>query len=298
MDNSQIFFELPRISAALLHKPWMILPSIHRSLIDQVSSFIESRSHPAAAGKNAIFEETPLPPGAINRLTTYDKASGLAVINARGVIGKGLSTLAMNCGGLCVDQIEQSLEQLRSKNPKAVAIHINSPGGTVNGTEECGHALRAFSAEVAPVHAFTDTMCASAAYWLAASCDTLHVAPSAYVGSIGVYSYLVDDSAAWAAEGRRMILVASGPQKAAGFPGTVVTDEQVAELRATVGRMAKRFESYVMSRRPGIDANSAFSGAAWAAQDAPAGVHDGYLRSRSDHLAFVLASAGRYKRAA
>ena len=283
MNPERLFFELPRIASALLHEPWMILPGMHRSLLQQVEAFLDQR---ATAPRAGFFDEPPLPPGAINRVCTFDKQSGLAVLNVKGIIGKGLSTLSMNCGGVCLDQVEGALDQLRSMPVKAVALHFNSPGGSVNGTEECAQAIRAFSQDIAPVFGYTDTMACSAAYWLAAACDSFHAAPSAYIGSIGVYSYLVDDSAQWASEGRKMILVASGPQKAAGFPGVAVTEEQVTALRDTIARMASRFAAHVTSRRAGVDA-SAFSGAAWAAQDAPPALHDGFMRSRADHLAYA-----------
>jgi hypothetical protein len=85
-----------------------------------------------------------------------------------------------------------------------------------------------------------------------------------------------------------MILASSGPQKAAGFPGVEVTEEQIAALRLAVSRMADRFFNYVRSRRAGIG-EEALDGDYWPAQDAPAALHDGMMRSRSDHLAFAYA---------
>jgi len=287
---NHIFAELPRIAAALLTEPWMIIPAHHRSLVQQVDAFVQNRAFEAAVSPRAgLFDDPPLPPGSINRVATFDKQSKVAVINVRGVTGKGLSNLSMNCGGVCLDQVENALDQLRGMSPSAVAMHFSSPGGSVNGTEECGAAIRAFSEEVCPVFGYTDTMACSAAYWLASACDTFHAAPSAYVGSIGVYSYMIDDSAEWAANGRKMILAASGPQKAAGFPGVPVSEEQIAALRATVSRMAARFHAQVRSRRAGIG-DEALDGAAWPAQDAPPALHDGFLRNRTDHLAYTYRS--------
>lgn len=285
--SARLFHELPRIAAALLHEPWMIIPSHHRSLVEQVEAFVENRHGASAVSEHRAaswFDEPELPPGAINRVCTYDKKSRLAVINARGVIGKGLSSLAMNCGGLCLDQVEGALDALRSTSVEAVALHFNTPGGTVNGPPECSAAIRAFSEEVAPVFGYTDTMCCSAGYWLATACDSFHVASSAYIGSIGVYAYLIDTSAEWAASGRRMILAASGEQKAAGFPGVPVTDQQIASLKDGVARCANRFFAQVRTRRANVG-NDAFDGDYWQAADAPPGLHDGFINSRGAHLA-------------
>ena len=44
-------------------------------------------------------------------------------------------------------------------------------GGTVTGVPEAAAAIRSFAENVAPVHSYTDTLCASAGYYLAAACN-------------------------------------------------------------------------------------------------------------------------------
>jgi ClpP class serine protease len=285
--HAQIFHELPRITAALLTEPWMIVPSHHRALLEQCESFLQ-RSAADVSLLMARVADNVQPPGAVNRVATFDKVSGLAVVNVRGVLGKGIPAWMTDFGFVSLDEIEGALDLLRALPVNSVALHVSSPGGTVNGVEEAAAAIRAFSDEVAPVFAYTDTMACSAAYWLAASANTFHAAPSAYVGSIGVYSYLIDSSAAWARNGLKMVLASSGPQKAAGFPGVEVTEEQIAALRTGVARMADRFFGYVRSRRAGIG-DDALDGDFWPAQDAPAALHDGLMRSRADHLGYAWA---------
>jgi len=283
--NAEFFHELPRITAALLTEPWMIVPSHHRALLEQCESFLQ-RNVSAFVARTAGADKPP--PGALNHLTTYDKDSGLAVLNVRGILGKGIPAWMFEYGFVSLDDIEGGLDLLRALPVKSVALHINSPGGTVNGVEEAAAAVRAFSEEVAPVFAYTDTLACSAAYWLAASANTFHAAPSAYIGSIGVYSYLIDSSALWARSGLKMVLASSGSQKAAGFPGVEVTQEQTDALRAGVARMADRFFHYVRTRRAGVG-EDALDGDFWPAQDAPGALHDGLMRSRSDHLGHAYA---------
>lgn len=287
MNPAPFFAEYPRISAALMHEPWAIIPAHHQSMVEQLGAYI---ANPAAAPMAGIRlgGRSELPAGALNSITTYDAASGLGIISARGVIGKGLSQLAMDCGGLDLNQIEDGLDQMRGMKPKAVAIHFNSPGGAVTGVQECAAAIESFGAQVAPVFGYTDTMAASAAYWLACSCDMFHAAGSALVGSIGVYSSLVDSSAEAAAAGRKVYVVTSGAQKARGYPGVPVTPEHLTAVQAGVQRAEARFFGHVSARRQGVNGAEAFTGDYWPAQDAPFGLTDGFIRSRGDHLAFVL----------
>ncbi len=223
---------------------------------------------------------TPPAPGALNSVCTFDPGSRLAVIRVMGILSKG------DAGPASLDAVEDALDLLRERRPRAVAIHFNTPGGTANGLPEASAAIRAFSREVAPVLAYTDTMCLSGGYWLAAACDCFHAAPSAYVGDLGAHAALMDDSAHLMAEGVKVHLAASGPLKASGFTGQPVTPAQLAALQGAVARLSARFRAHVTARRPGI-APAAFSGGIWAAQDAPTRLHDGLLMSRSAHLAAI-----------
>ena len=177
-----IFTDLPRIGAVLLHEPWLILPSVHQTMVEQLESY---RSNPAAsvrlAGGKKQDEEKP--EGYVNRLTTFDKASGIAMINVEGVIGKKLGWLDTMCGGVDLNELEDGLEKLADLKPSAVQLYLDTPGGTVTGVAEATAALEEFAANVAPVHAYTDIMCCSAGEWLASGA-TSRSASSEFAGSI------------------------------------------------------------------------------------------------------------------
>lgn len=82
-------------------------------------------------------------------------------------------------------------------NPEvgAIVLDVDSPGGTVAGTPETAAAVKA-AAAVKPVVAMVDTVCASAAYWIASQAGQIWVNPSAELGSIGVMAAHIDLSGA------------------------------------------------------------------------------------------------------
>ena len=289
------FPDYPRISAALMEEPWAIVPEHHRSLVRQLEAFVAT---PAVAALPSQRDRGPKPlaEGQLNYITTFDPQSRLGLINVHGVIGKGLSTLAMDCGGVDLNQIQDGLDQLTGLSPRAVLMHFNSPGGTVTGLQETAAAIDSFRTSVAPVFGYTDSMACSAAYWLATACDTFHTSASALIGSIGVMCAITDSSQQAAAEGRKVHVITSGEQKARGYPGVPVTEAQLNAIRASVSRMEARFFGQVQSRRPGVDPAIAFTGDYWPAQDSPAGLADGFLASRKAHIAFVQQTLAAAKR--
>lgn len=300
---SQIISALPRIGQAVFCQPWMIRPSFHAEVL--VPQLLAARENPSRyAGVNEDRAKNELGP-----IYAFDKKSGIAQLLVSGVIGKGLSSLDMECGGVCVDQLSQALDELSAFKPKALAVHFNTPGGTVTGVEEFSAELRAFGDNIAPVHGYTDTQCCSAGYWMGAACDTFTAAPSADIGSIGVYCALFDTSRLYKEKGIDVTVVTNGKYKGQGYPGTPISEDYLALVKEDVARCEQRFYSHVATRRgaqitaeaasllaagaettPADHASSIMQGQTWMAQDAPRALFDGFFSSRRAHLA-ALTSA-------
>lgn len=128
-------------------------------------------------------------------------------------------------------------------------LAINSPGGVVTGVPEAAAAI-AQLATIKPVVAVTDSQSASAAYWIASQATENWLTPSAEIGSIGVYSALVDESAAWAKDGYKLELMKAGAHKAAGIPGLPLSAEDRALMQASVDSIYAEFTAAVAARRP------------------------------------------------
>ncbi|MGO9787564.1 MAG: S49 family peptidase, partial [Stellaceae bacterium] len=103
-----------------------------------------------------------------------------------------------------------------------------------------------------PVIAYVSDLCASGAYWLASQCSSIIANESAFVGSIGVYSVLIDQSKAAVEFGYRIVLVSDGEFKGLTEPGLPVGDKAVAETQRIVGSIANLFRAAV-GRGRGLD---------------------------------------------
>ena len=81
------------------------------------------------------------------------------------------------------------LQKAFAKKPAAVALAINSPGGSPVQSSLIGARIRRLAEEFkTPVYAFVEDVAASGGYWLAASADEIYIDASSVVGSIGVIS--------------------------------------------------------------------------------------------------------------
>lgn len=119
-------------------------------------------------------------------------------------------------------------------------LWIDSPGGTVAGTEQLASDVRR-AAGVKPVIAYVDDCCCSAAYWVASQASKIFVTPTALTGSIGTYSSVEDVSGAYEKAGVRVVVVAAGKYKGIGTRGTKVTDEQIAHLQKMINALNEQF---------------------------------------------------------
>ncbi len=91
---------------------------------------------------------------------------------------------------------------------RAIVLHLDTPGGEVNGCAELAQLIYA-ARGTKPIVAMVSDGAASAGYWIAAAADEIVVSPAAYVGSIGVWWEIVDASAREEAEGIRRFRIVS-----------------------------------------------------------------------------------------
>ena len=122
--------------------------------------------------------------------TKIEIVDGVAVIPVHGVIGHGYSTMLNSSGVLSVDVLGALVtEAVENEMVRGIMLDVNSPVGTVTGVPEAAKLIRDATA-VKPVVAFTDSLMASAAMWLASGANAIYATQSASVGSIGVYMRL------------------------------------------------------------------------------------------------------------
>jgi signal peptide peptidase SppA len=112
-----------------------------------------------------------------------NKSDKIAVVNLCGVIGKGGKVEP----GINIENVNPLLEKAFSSGAKAVAINVNSPGGSPVQSELIFNRIRELSAEKKiPVFTFAQDLAASGGYFILLAGDEIFAHNSSIVGSIGV----------------------------------------------------------------------------------------------------------------
>lgn len=223
-------------------RPWFITAAAHHG----IRSLFESRFGRIAADTGSLAVELA---DMVNprRPMTVDQ-EGIATIHVLGPLGKNLSKLEKSCGTTSFEDIQSELA-LANANPavRGILLHVDSPGGTVQGTPETASLI---ASSLKPVVAYTEDMMASAAYYISAGARSIVASPSADVGSIGVYIPWVDRSGLNEMNGIRPdpIVNTGGDLKATGFGG-VLTDAQRAHLQEQVDIDFAGFKAHVLAHR-------------------------------------------------
>lgn len=106
----------------------------------------------------------------------------VAVLRLEGVIAaQGRRALSLRRFGPAIERA------FGLRHVKAVALSINSPGGSPVQSQLLFRRIRQLAAEKhVPVHAFAEDVAASGGYWLALAADEIYAEETSLLGSIGV----------------------------------------------------------------------------------------------------------------
>lgn len=131
---------------------------------------------------------------------------------------------------------------------KNVILDIGSGGGMAVGVQSAGRAIQKLGRRKNVV-AHTDSLAASAAYWLAASAGKVTASEMAEVGSIGVIAMMPDFTKALENEGVKVHVIKAGKYKGAGSPYKEFTEDDLAYLQERINKTNNFFLSHVSKRR-------------------------------------------------
>ena len=169
---------------------------------------------------------------------------------------------------------------------KAVALVINSPGGSPAQSQLIGDHIRRLADEKeVPVYAFVEDVAASGGYWIACAADEIYGVSSSITGSIGVISASFGFQELIAKHGVERRIQTAGKQKSFMDPFTDIKPEDVKRLKALQGDMHDIFKDWVRERRSdrltGVD-KDVFEGQFWTSSEAiDLGIIDGLGEVRS-----------------
>jgi HK97 family phage major capsid protein len=221
--NIQHLFELAYESQ------WAILPE----KLFAIREFFHRR----AAQTQLSADEIKAIVGAGPRERTASPSGNVAVLQLYGVISHRANVPRdiSEPGGTSTEAFGQAFDAAM-KNPdvSAIVIDVDSPGGTVNGVEELASKILKARGQGKQIIASVNSLCTSAAYWIASAADEIAVTPSGDVGSIGVYTMHQDMSAYLEEMGVKTTLIKAGPFKAEGLPHFPLTEDAKAALQTRV----------------------------------------------------------------
>ncbi len=172
----------------------------------------------------------------------------VAVIRLQGVIGNagGSVRRGLNSASL-VRTIERAFSQ---SNLKAVALQINSPGGSPAQSSLIFKRIRAISSEKkVPVIAFAEDVAASGGYMLACAADEIYADESSVIGSIGVISAGFGFVDLMEKVGIERRIYTAGKNKSMLDSFQKEKPQDIKRLKSLQGDIYKTFTDLVKSRR-------------------------------------------------
>lgn len=205
----------------------------------------------------------------LKKLICCDNTPRVACVNLQGVIGKDSKLES----GLNMQNIEPLLKRaFEMKKIKAVAITVNSPGGSPVQSELIYNFIREQSEKKKiPVYTFAQDVAASGGYWLLLAGDEIYAHNSSIIGSIGVIFSSFGFVELIKKIGIDRRVHAEGKNKAILDPFLPENQEDIEILKEAQRDIFEGFKDLVKSRRGAKLKESEdrlFTGAFWSGRKA------------------------------
>jgi signal peptide peptidase SppA len=183
-----------------------------------------------------------------NEREPYQVVDGVAVIELNGVLAKKANLFMAISGGTSMGIVGQEIKAADADpSVKSILLRIDSPGGTVDGTQELAQIVAGASK---PVVAFADGLMASSAYWVGSAADRIVMSSdTTLVGSIGVVAQHTDYSGADAQAGVKRTEIYAGKYKRIASDTAPLSDEGRDYLTAQVDTLYGVFLEAVAKHR-------------------------------------------------
>lgn len=245
---------LPHLADRVLGRPLLVLPEKAAVILDVLSGRIN-----IGELQGVPLQEAPQPQPAASHFVGEQAESGYYRIEDGAAIIPVLGTLVNRGAWIGSFSGETSYEGISAQLAEAVqddkvtriVLDINSPGGEAGGIAHLAQVIRD-ARKHKPVVALVNDMAASAAYWLASSCERIFVSKTSTVGSIGVVWAHVDQSEALSQHGVKVTLVHAGAHKADGNPYGPMSEQAQGNIQAEINSLRDVFAQEVAEGRPSL----------------------------------------------
>lgn len=244
-----------RILLAVANEPWAMQPEKLGAMMDIIRFAAEGGKLPRAQidanladargelARHGVSDEIQMLDIDGKRLSpSRDRATAkshgaVAVISLSGVISNRAPLVedVSTDPGTSVERFSSKFRAvMNDEQVKAVIIDTNSPGGTVSGVPEMAEEIFQARNPDKPIVAHVNSLNASAAYYITSAADEIVAAPSAQVGSIGVYTLHEDVSKMFEEAGIKETLISAGKFKVEGNPFEPLGEEARAHIQSVV----------------------------------------------------------------
>lgn len=234
--------DVNKLATKLVSGKWMLPSSYHSNLCRMVQSYMDG---------SITYHNQPIDLKAEEGYVLPNDEYPIAVINVCGVISKGVTEIEEQLFGLVdVDDISEALDEAASDaTVTSIYLNFSSPGGETVGVEELGRKIKYIDENIKPVYGWTESIAASAAYWLLSQCRKIGMIPSSQVGGVGVYSLIANTTAQLKKQGIDVEVFSSGKWKMLGHDFRTLTDAERDIIQKDVEKQHMKFKSVILSKR-------------------------------------------------
>lgn len=230
----------------ILNSPWAIVPEKLQEIRAVYETHMKGEKidlKPIKALMNSGMSELDAERG-------YQVESGVAIIDIRDVLTKGRTFFSYLFGGTSMREVGEAFDRaVEDPQVHAIILAIDSPGGTVDGTEELSGKIMAARGEK-PVVTWADGTMASGAYWIGAAADQVFIAgDTTMVGSIGVVATHVDVSKLDEMVGEHWTEITAGRYKRIASSHRPLSEEGRAYIQSQVDSLYSVFVQSVAAMR-------------------------------------------------
>lgn len=230
----------------IVNSPWSIIPEKLQEIRTVYETHMKGEKidlKPIKSLMNAGVSELDAERG-------YSVEGGVAIIDIRDVLTKGRTFFSYLFGGTSMREVGAAFDRaIEDPQVHAIVLAIDSPGGTVDGTEELSGKIMSARGQK-PIVAWADGTMASGAYWIGAAADQVFIAgDTTMVGSIGVVATHVDVSKLDEMVGEHWTEITAGRYKRIASSHRPLSEEGRAYIQNQVDSLYGTFVDSVAAMR-------------------------------------------------
>lgn len=231
----------------VLNSPWAIQPEKLNEIIEIYSRHlrgdkIDIKSIEAKAG--IAFDNTA---------EGYEIIDGVAVVPVHGVIARRMNLFQQISGGVSTELLGRDIQHaLNNDDVHSIILDIDSPGGTVDGTEDVAEII--YNArDIKKIVTLANGVMASGGMWIGSAASQIFIANhTTAVGSIGVVTTHVDYSVQLEQAGVKVTEIFAGKFKRINSEFSPLTQEGEAVIQDLVDYLYSIFVNTI-ARNRGVD---------------------------------------------